>query len=89
MSKYLIKTTEIYRCDSEFEANSLVEEAKKASEYEVIKSTIENRTSKAKGEIIDEWRRVTITKEFSEEKEPYGVLMPEYRIPGAKQENED
>ena len=78
MSKYLIKTTEVYRCDSETEANNLVEEAKKAGEYEVTKSTIENRTLKLKGEIVDEWKRVTITKVFSEEKEPYGDLFPVY-----------
>ena len=78
MSKFLIKTTEVYRCDSEKEANTLVEKAKAATEYEVIKSTIENRQSKAKGEVVDEWKRVTITKSFSEEKEPYGNLFPVY-----------
>lgn len=78
MSKYLIKTTEVYRCDTEKEANLLIEAAKSAIEYEVTKSTVENRQSKAKGEIVDEWKRVTITKVFSEEKEPYGELFPIY-----------
>ena len=47
MSKYLIKTTEVYRCDTEKEANLLIEAAKSAIEYEVTKSTVENRQSKA------------------------------------------
>lgn len=81
MANYLIKTTEVYRCDSEHEANLLIQEAKAANEYEVIKSTIENRQMKAKGEIVDEWKRVTITKEFSSEKEPFGDLMPVYMEP--------
>lgn len=78
MSKYLIRTTETYRADSETEANELIEKAKADPKYEVTKSMIENRTSKAKGEVIDEWKRVSITKVFSEEREPYGELMPVY-----------
>lgn len=81
MSKYLIKTVETYRTDSETEANDLVESAKNDSRYEVVKSTIENRSMKAKGEIVDEWKRVSITKVFAEEKEPFGSLMPEYKNP--------
>ena len=84
MANYLIKTTEVYRCDSEQEANELIKKAKSAVEYEVTKSTIENRQAKAKGEIIDEWKRVTITKVFSDEKEPFGSLFPVYM----KQEEE-
>ncbi len=75
---YLIKTTEIYRTDSEEEAKDLVEKAKHDNKYEVVKSIIENRQQKSKGEIVDEWKRVTITKSFSEEKEPWGTLMPFY-----------
>lgn len=70
MANYLIKTTEIYRCDSEQEAKNLIEEAKNSSLYTVTKSSSEIKTLKQKGEIVDEWRRVTITKAFNEEKEP-------------------
>ena len=74
MANYLIKTTEVYRCDTEKEAKNLIEEAKRDSLYTVIKSSSEIRTTKQKGEIVDEWRRVTITKSFTEEKEPYGQV---------------
>lgn len=75
---YLIKTTETYRCESEKEANELVKKAKESVNYEVSKSTIENRQAKQKGEIVDEWKRVTITKVFCEEKEPFGEWFPTY-----------
>lgn len=70
MANYLIRTTEIYRCDTEEEAKNLIEEAKQSGIYTVIKSSSEIRTTKQKGEIVDEWRRVTIMKEFTSEKEP-------------------
>lgn len=78
MSNYLIKTTEVYRCDTEQEAKNLIEDAKQSSLYTVTKSSSEIRTLKQKGEIVDEWRRVTITKAFAEEKEPYGQVYVSY-----------
>ena len=91
MSKYLVKTTEMYRADTESEAVELVDDAKADPRYEVTKSTIENRTSKLKGEVIDEWKRVTITKVFTIEKEPIGRLMPWYLYPkeAGEKVNED
>lgn len=78
MSRYLIKVTEQYRCDTEAEANALINEAKQNSQYTVVKSSSEIKTMKAKGEIVDEWRRVLITKEFTSEKEPDAQITPEY-----------
>jgi hypothetical protein len=75
---YLIKVTEQYRCDGEDEAQKLIEEAKHDRKYTVIKSSSEIKTVKSKGEIIDSWRRVIITKEFNEEKEPDSYMMPHY-----------
>lgn len=77
MSKYLIKTTEVYRADSEEEAKELVNTAKKDYRYTVTKSIMENVRKKVDGE-YDEWKRVTITKVFSDEKIPEGNLMPIY-----------
>ena len=78
MSSYLIKVTEQYRCDSETEAKNLIDEAKQNHQYTVTKSSSEIKTTKQKGEIIDEWRRVLITKEFTSEKEPDSQVKPEY-----------
>ena len=78
MSQFLIKTTEVYRCDTEQEANALIKEAKESNLYTVSKTSSEIKTLKQKGEIIDEWRRVTITKVFNEEKEPCGNIYVSY-----------
>lgn len=78
MSCYLIKAIEQYRCDTEQEANKLINEAKQNHQYTVIKTSNEIKTLKQKGEIIDEWRRVIITKEFTSEKEPDNTIMPRY-----------
>lgn len=67
---YLVKTTEQYRADSEQEAKNFIEEQKKNKSYTVGKYASEYKTVKAKGEIIDEYWRVTIVKEFTSEKEP-------------------
>ncbi len=78
MSSYLIKVTEQYRCDTEAEARTLIEEAKQNHQYTVVKSSNEIKTLKQKGEIVDEWRRVMITKEFTAEKEPDHQIFPKY-----------
>ena len=75
---YLVKVTEQYRCDSAEEAKQLIEEAKKNSQYSVVKTSDEIRSVKLKGEIVDEWHRVLITKSFNEEKEPESYIMPMY-----------
>ena len=88
---YLIKTIEQYRCGSEQEATAFIEKEKQNNKYTVSKYSSEVKTTKAKGEIVDEWYRVTITKEFSEEKDPYGNLMPQYSesIETREEENEN
>lgn len=78
--KYLIKTSEIYRADSEEEAKSVIEEAKKTSN--VIKYNSTYRCKKSKGEILDEWYKVEITKEWTDEKEPDNSVVVSYRTEG-------
>lgn len=69
MAKHLIRTTETYRVDTEEEANALIEEAQKSSQYDLTKHSCEARTKKSK-EFIDEWYRVILTKNFTDEKDP-------------------
>lgn len=70
MSTFLTRVVETYRADSEAEAKTLIEEAKKDKHFVVSKYNSEVKTVKAKGEVIDEYRRVTITKDVTSEKEP-------------------
>lgn len=70
MSKYLIRTTEFYRVDTENEAKTFIEEQKRKGNYEVTKYSTERKEKKAKGEVVDAWYRVTLVKDFNDEKEP-------------------
>lgn len=78
---YLIETTEIYRVDSEDEAKELVEEAKRTST--VAKYSCVYKEKKAKGEIVDSWYRVSITKKWDDEKEPCGGTKVSYSMSSA------
>lgn len=70
MSKFLCQTQEIYRVGSEAEAASLIEEAKLDKRFTLLKSATEYKTIKQKGEIIDEYWKVTLVKYFTDLKEP-------------------
>lgn len=75
---YLIETTEIYRVDSESEAKTLIEKAKKSSI--VSKYSCVHKEKKQKGEVVDDWFRVTITKFWTNEKEPDSCTTVSYGI---------
>ena len=74
--KYLIETTELYRCDSESEAKAVIEDAKSSST--VVKYNCVYKEKKQKGEVIDSWYRVTIVKAWDNEKEPMGGYSVSY-----------
>ena len=70
MARYLTTVTEVYRVDSDFEATSIIEAAKSANEYTLVKYNCENKERKVKGEVIDSWIKVTLVKAFADEKDP-------------------
>ena len=70
MAKYLITVTEQYRVDDEFEAKTLIEDSKNNSNFTLNKYSSEYKCKKVKGEIEDEWYRVTLVKSFTNEKMP-------------------
>jgi len=70
MSKYLVRTTETFRIDTEAEAKTFIEEQKRKGNYEVTKYSTERKEKKTKGEVVDAWYRVTLVKDFNDEKEP-------------------
>jgi hypothetical protein len=74
--KYLIETTEVYRVDTEDECRAIVEDAKKSSlvsKYSAVK-----KERKQKGEVIDEWYKLSITKKWTDEKEPDTTVTINY-----------
>lgn len=80
MAKYLVSTTETYRVDSEEEAARLIEEAKNDNSYVLSKYSSVHKERKQKGEIIDQYERVTLVKVFNDEKEPYSNVMVNYGV---------
>lgn len=82
MSKYLISVTETYRVDTEAEAAVLIDEAKKDHKYDLKKYTSQKKERKQKGEVVDEWHQVVLTKIFDDEKEPVGAATVEYKVGG-------
>lgn len=83
MAKYLISTTEVYRVDSEQEAAKLIEEAKHSDKYTLSKYSSVYKERKQKGELVDAWHRVTLTKVFTDEKEPLETVEIEYKSDSA------
>jgi 5-methylcytosine-specific restriction endonuclease McrBC regulatory subunit McrC len=75
---HLIKTTEVYRVETEDEAKKFIEEQKQNDSYEMIKYSSEYKIKKAKGEIEDEWFRVTLVKNFTDEKDPVELIKINY-----------
>ena len=80
MSKYLIKTTEEHRADSELEAAELISAAKADSRYVLAKYASTKKERKVKGEIVDEYYLVTLVKVFDDAKNPCGEAQVEYKI---------
>lgn len=78
--KYLIQTVETYRVDSESEAEQLIQEAKKDTKFDLLKSSTEKKDVKTKGEIIDTYYKVQLNKGFNEIKEPETDVRINYEV---------
>lgn len=78
--KYLIKTVETWRVASEDEAKTLIEESKKNRDFTLSKYSSEYKCTKSKGEIVEDWYRVTLTKDFTSEKEPDCTTTVAYNV---------
>ena len=80
MSKYLINTSEVYRVDSENSAKQLIEDAKNDTKFILLKYTSEYKERKLKGEVIDSYYKVTLTKVFNDIKEPDCSVDITYKV---------
>ena len=91
---FLVKTLETYRVNSEAEVDRVIEEAKKDGRFELLKYEAVKKNKKQKGEIIDEWIRLTLHKGFNEEPEPTSTIDVVYNVsqgafPDPIEKNED
>lgn len=78
MKGYLIKTVETIRCNTEAEAQKLIDDSKNDTHFTLTKYSSEYKEQKSKGEVIDSWYRVTLTKEFNIEKEIDSIITITY-----------
>ena len=70
MSKYLVKTTDVYRIDSVNEVEEFHKELKGDPHFELESFAYQQKQVKQKGEIVDEYCLVTVKKKFNDPKEP-------------------
>ena len=80
--KYLLNVVETYRVADDNEAKALIEEAKKDRNYILSKYVSQQKEKKVKGEVEDTWTKVTLTKVFTEEKEPECLASVLYNVGG-------
>lgn len=79
--RYLIQTTEVYRADTEAEAQGVITEAKEAKEYNLTKYSSEKKDIKVKGEgVVGEYYKVSLTKVFTDIKEPEVQAEVSYEV---------
>lgn len=83
MGKYLISTVETYRVESEAEAAQLIATAKASGQYVLAKYASEKKEVKSKGEVIEEYWKVALTKAFNDIKAPEDEIAVKYSLEGA------
>lgn len=76
--KYLINRVDNFRCDDEDEAQAFLESLKENSEGVIVASSIARKERKVKGEVVDEWVRLTVKTIFNDEKEPITGYKEEF-----------
>ena len=64
--------------DLQIEKEKLKEYAKKDKRFSLVKYESVHKEKKAKGEVIDEWCRVTLHKVFNDEVEPDSYVKVDY-----------
>lgn len=80
MHRYLTQTAETYRINTEEEVKETLEEFKAASAYEIKKASYEKKQIKEKGEVVDEYWLLTVTKIFNDSKEPANIVDIKYEV---------
>lgn len=78
--KYLVQVTETYRVDSEEQVMAMIDEAKKDNKFLLLKHTSQYKERKQKGEVIDSWYKVTLTKGFCDERDPEVTATINYEV---------
>lgn len=75
---YLLSTTEIWRVPDMEAADALEESLRDQPEYNILKFNKTQKNKKVQGEIVEEWVRVSVTREFNLEREPENIVSLNY-----------
>lgn len=75
---YLIKSVEMYRCDSEEEVKEFIEDLKHNPYFELVKYASTKKEVHNKKE-DDEWYRLEVTKLYNDEKAPISSVKIQYK----------
>lgn len=78
--KYLTTATEVYRVETEEEAELLINEAKADTKYVLTKYNCEKKERKQKGDIVDSYFKVSLVKSFNDEKDPVNDINVSYEV---------
>lgn len=78
--RYLTQVVETYRVDREEQVLEMIEEAKQDNRFTLTKHTSQYKERKQKGEVIDAWYKVTLTKVFTDEREPEANVTINYEV---------
>ena len=77
---YLTQVTEVYRVDNEEDVIRMIDEAKQSRDFTLTKHSSQYKERKAKGEVIDQWFKLSLTKQFNDEKEPDTPVEISYEV---------
>lgn len=80
MSVYLCSTVENYRADYEHEADELINLARESRLYDLKKSNVQKKEIKVKGEVVDEFFLVSLTKNIQDPKNPELNVKLNYEV---------
>ena len=80
MSVYLCSTVETYRADHAHAADELINFARESKLYDLKRSNVQKKEVKAKGEVVDEFFLVSLTKSIQDPKNPEVSVKLNYEV---------
>lgn len=78
--KYLTSIVETYRVDTSSEVDIMIDEAKKEDGFTLSKYKCDAKEVKVKGEVIDTYYLLSLTKIFNDPKDPTNEVTVTYEV---------
>lgn len=78
--KFLTSVVETYRVDTSHEVDVMVDEAKKDESFSLAKYKCDAKEVKSKGEVLDSYYLLSLTKVFNDPKDPVNEVAINYEV---------